>query len=74
VYAIDSTTEVSNAIPMHNSNDTIKRIGGKCRSLASGGFPLPLVVTSASLKVSPLITKISMYALHDADLVDDKKN
>ncbi len=74
MYDIDSTIEVSNAIPMHNSNETIEGIGGKHRSLAFGGSPLLLVVTLTSPKVSPQITKVSMYALHDADLVNDEKN
>jgi hypothetical protein len=63
-----------NAITMHISNGTIEGNGGKYRSPTCGAFPLPLTITLASPKVSPQITGVWTYALHDANLVDDEEN
>jgi len=59
---------------MHNFDGTIEGNGGKYRSIVSRGFPLLLIVTSTSPIVSPQITEVSTYALHDANLIDDKEN
>jgi len=74
VYATNSTTRASDAIPMHKLDGTIEGNGGKYRSHVSKGFPLPLTITSVSPTISPQVTKVSTYALHDANLIDDEEN
>jgi hypothetical protein len=73
VNAINSTTRASNATPVHNSNGTIEGNVGKYMSLVSESSTLPLAISSVSPKVSPQITEIPTYALHDADLIDDEE-